>query len=779
MEIFTEMASKTAVYAVLLVTIFSVSTANYVEALAAGSYDPSSSRVELRVALLKGYFSKYADMVSGQWVTDTAAVFTASPTEILEYCRTKYPNSDITNIVDSSQPATIGQWCPVNGDECTASAKITYYRCLVGPFESDALMVYNVCKFFHEHDENVCREPTYWKQRAQEDCGRWKMTINSTGMLLPCDVDRYKGVEYTCCPPAPTTTTTVTATTTTTTRTTTVEQVQEEEEEERGAEGQQETPLPERDNTVSHPREIISNILDDPYFSEVGLDGSQEKREYGAAKGRLSSKQKAEKGRVMQQWQEAQEHYLQLKAKDSDKAEKMRKEMTLRFEQTIGDMEAENAEENEELREAHQAHIEAGLKAKINSSYQSFKLAVEVGKPKARKILHGLKRYLHAVQKARQHYIRHYRHLRRTDPLKADQHKSAMLQMLSALNLDVAHALDKVQALPNLYSELKPKIDALLESTADSDDDVALIRAAEEEQIAEPTEPALERIDEFQSVEETVESQSEDEEEVKTGSVLEELMGKVEVAEKKEVEEEEQQLEETDQEQPSEEDVEEEEILTEEDTQAPALAKTATSTKTSASTTRPAKPSSPTKTRISTMVQTEPETPTPSRELELDIGKETEIQVPDIVPIIAVKPIESYLEEELDGPIETEVEKPKTLIVAQKPAAKVQKSAAAVRMEKQRLVNRDQENMVDTSVTKKRLPIRSEPMVAFGLACGVLAVATVLVIAVLIVRRKTRRTPVNNGFTEIDPNLTVEQRHIVSMQQNGYENPTYKYFDMQ
>ncbi|XP_071490569.1 amyloid-beta precursor-like protein [Diadema antillarum] len=750
MEIFTEMASKTAVYAVLLVTIFSVSTANYVEALAAGSYDPSSSRVELRVALLQGYFSKYADMVSGQWVTDTSAEFTSSPAEILKYCRTKYPNSDITNIVDSSQPATIGQWCPVSGDECTASAKITYYRCLVGPFESDALMVYNVCKFFHEHDENVCREPTYWKQRAQEDCGRWKMTINSTGMLLPCDVDRYKGVEYTCCPPAPTTTTTITTITTTTTRTTTVEQVQEEEEEEqRGAEGQQETPLPERDNTVSHPRDIISNILDDPYFSEVGLDGSQEKREYGAAKGRLSSKQKAEKGRVMQQWQEAQEHYLQLKAKDSDKAEKMRKEMTLRFEQTIGDMEAENAEENEELREAHQAHIEGGLKAKINSSYQSFKVAVEVGKPKARKILHGLKRYLHAVQKARQHYIRHYRHLRRTDPLKADQHKSAMLQMLSALNLDVAHALDKIQALPNLYAELKPKIDALLESTADSDDDVALIRAAEEEQIAEPTEPARERIDEFQSVEETVESQSEDEEEM-----------------------------ETDQEEPSEEDVEEE-SLTEEDTQAPALAKTATSTKTSASTTRPAKPSSPTKTRISTMVQTEPETPTPSRELELDIGKETEIQVPAIVPIIAVKPIESYLEEELDGPIETEVEKPKTLIIAQKPAAKVQKSAAAVRMEKQRLVNRDQENMVDTSVTKKRLPIRSEPMVAFGLACGVLAVATVLVIAVLIVRRKTRRTPVNNGFTEIDPNLTVEQRHIVSMQQNGYENPTYKYFDMQ
>jgi len=27
--------------------------------------------------------------------------------------------------------------------------------------------------------------------------------------------------------------------------------------------------------------------------------------------------------------------------------------------------------------------------------------------------------------------------------------------------------------------------------------------------------------------------------------------------------------------------------------------------------------------------------------------------------------------------------------------------------------------------------------------------------------------------------MTMEQRHINMMQQNGYENPTYKYFEMQ
>lgn len=68
---------------------------------------------------------------------------------------------------------------------------------------------------------------------------------------------------------------------------------------------------------VAKPQ-ITSNILDDPYFSEQGLAGRVEKKEYSNAKGRLSTNQKAKMARVMQQWQEAQEHYETLKAKDPE-----------------------------------------------------------------------------------------------------------------------------------------------------------------------------------------------------------------------------------------------------------------------------------------------------------------------------------------------------------------------------------------------------------------------------------------------------------------------------
>ena len=33
------------------------------------------------------------------------------------------------------------------------------------------------------------------------------------------------------------------------------------------------------------------------------------------------------------------------------------------------------------------------------------------------------------------------------------------------------------------------------------------------------------------------------------------------------------------------------------------------------------------------------------------------------------------------------------------------------------------------------------------------------------------------GFVEVDQSASPEERHVANMQINGYENPTYKYFE--
>lgn len=66
-----------------------------------------------------------------------------------------------------------------------------------------------------------------------------------------------------------------------------------------------------------------------------------------------------------------------------------------------------------------------------------------------------------------------------------------------------------------------------------------------------------------------------------------------------------------------------------------------------------------------------------------------------------------------------------------------------------------------------------------GLAVAGIAVFVILVAGIVVLRRKNAgRAQQNHGFVEIDQAaVSPEERHVANMQMNGYENPTYKYFE--
>ena len=66
-----------------------------------------------------------------------------------------------------------------------------------------------------------------------------------------------------------------------------------------------------------------------------------------------------------------------------------------------------------------------------------------------------------------------------------------------------------------------------------------------------------------------------------------------------------------------------------------------------------------------------------------------------------------------------------------------------------------------------------------GIGIGSVAVFIVIVVAVVMLRKRSRRQPITHGFVEVDPAASPEERHVANMQMNGYENPTYRYFEMQ
>lgn len=65
------------------------------------------------------------------------------------------------------------------------------------------------------------------------------------------------------------------------------------------------------------------------------------------------------------------------------------------------------------------------------------------------------------------------------------------------------------------------------------------------------------------------------------------------------------------------------------------------------------------------------------------------------------------------------------------------------------------------------------------LAFAGIALLTATIVGIVLLRRHTQRLPHSQGFVEVDQTASPEERHVANMQINGYENPTYKYFEAQ
>ena len=72
--------------------------------------------------------------------------------------------------------------------------------CLVGPFQSDALLVPRTCLFDHIHDSRTCQSYDAWNQSAIAACAGRGLVQQSFAIMQPCAVDRFSGAEFVCCP---------------------------------------------------------------------------------------------------------------------------------------------------------------------------------------------------------------------------------------------------------------------------------------------------------------------------------------------------------------------------------------------------------------------------------------------------------------------------------------------------------------------------------------------------------------------------------------------------
>ncbi|XP_024132186.1 amyloid-like protein 2 isoform X4 [Oryzias melastigma] len=187
---------------VLVLCIVVPALAGYIEALAANA-GTGFAVAEPQVAMFCGKLNMHVNIQTGRWEPDPSGTKSCIRTKegVLEYCQEVYPELQITNVVEANQPIQIKNWCRREKKVCKGHDHIVVpFKCLVGEFVSDVLLVPEKCKFFHKERMDMCVSHQQWHGVAKEACSKSSMVLHSYGMLVPCGVDMFRGTEYVCCP---------------------------------------------------------------------------------------------------------------------------------------------------------------------------------------------------------------------------------------------------------------------------------------------------------------------------------------------------------------------------------------------------------------------------------------------------------------------------------------------------------------------------------------------------------------------------------------------------
>ncbi|XP_066478626.1 amyloid-beta precursor protein isoform X4 [Tiliqua scincoides] len=471
---------------------------------------------EPQVAMFCGKLNMHMNVQNGKWESDPSGAKGCIGTKegILQYCQQVYPELQITNVVEANQPVTIQNWCKRGWKQCRSHSHIVVpYRCLVGEFVSDALLVPDKCKFLHQERMDVCETHLHWHTVAKESCSEKGMNLHDYGMLLPCGIDKFRGVEFVCCPVAD--------------ESENVDSAEAEEddsdvwwggadadyadgsydkvaeeqltEEEDGADVEDENADEEEDDgdeaeeeiedqyreaterttsiatTTTTTTESVEEVVRVPTTAASTPDAvdkyletpgdENEHSHFQKAKERLEAKHRERMSQVMREWEEA-EH----KAKNLPKADK--KAVIQHFQEKVESLEQEAANERQQLVGRHMARVEAMLNDRRRISLENYITALQAVPPKPRHVFNMLKKYVRAEQKDRQHTLKHFEHVRMVDPKKAAQIRSQVMTHLRVIYERMNQSLSLLYNVPAVAEEIQDEVDELLQKEQNYSDDV-------------------------------------------------------------------------------------------------------------------------------------------------------------------------------------------------------------------------------------------------------------------------------------------------------------------
>ncbi|XP_068126693.1 amyloid-beta precursor protein isoform X4 [Hyperolius riggenbachi] len=636
---------------------------------------------EPQIAMFCSKLNMHMNVQTGKWETDATGTKSCIGTKegILQYCQEVYPELQITNVVEANQAVTIQNWCKKGRKQCRSHTHIVVpYRCLVGEFVSDALLVPDKCRFLHQERMDTCESHLHWHTVAKESCSERTMSLHEYGMLLPCGIDKFRGVEFVCCPVADENDNFDSADAEDDSdvwwggadadyadrsedknaqarqeEEEDVVEVEEEEVDDDEDDGEDVEDEPEENfeeaterttsiaTTTTTTTESVEEVVRVPTtaastpdavdkYLEIPNDENEHDR-FQKAKERLEGKHRERMSEVMKEWEEAERQ-----AKNLPKADK--KAVIERFQEKVESLEQEAANERQKLVETHMVRVEAILNDRRRIALENYITALQADPPRPRHVFNMLKKYVRAEQKDRQHTLKHFEHVRMVDPKKAAQIRSQVMTHLRVINERMNQSFSLLYKVPAVAEEIQDEADELFQKEQNYSDDVL------SNMISEPR--------------------------ISYGN----------------------------------------------DALMPSLTETKTT-------------------------------------VDL-LPVDSEFNVDDLQPWhpFGVDSVPANTENEGSGLTNIKTEEISEV-----------KMDAGYEVHHQKLVFFAEE-------------VGSNKGAIIGLMVGGVVIATVIVITLVMLKKK-QYTSIHHGVVEVDAAVTPEERHLTKMQQNGYENPTYKFFE--
>ncbi|XP_024222437.1 amyloid-beta-like protein isoform X4 [Bombus impatiens] len=615
---------------------------------------PAGGRSEPQVATLceagEVYLAQHMGE-QGRWVSsaDKKSCMT-DKLEILEYCKKAYPKRDITNIVESSHYVRVNGWCKPGRTKCKLSRWVKPYRCLEGPFQSDALLVPEGCLFDHLHNQTKCWESHRWNATAADTCRERNMNLRSFAMLLPCGISLFSGVEFVCCPkhlkenmkakkpidlPIPKG----------------MDEDLDEDEDDLEDDDGLDTEADDEDDSEADPEDVLSDQPDDDESDEEYLDDYN----YDTTTSRLSTTvSTTEKPK---QEVTAMPLPVSTSTQQSSQSQSTPDPYLTHFDPRSEHQSYKQAQMR--LEEVHKEKVtKEAVKQRNEEAMSCYTAALNETPPNMHRIQKCLQKLLRALHKDRHHTIAHYKHLLDSSLEQAQREKPATLEHLAEIDRITNQSLLMLERYPDLSAKIGRLMDDYVLALRSKDETPGLLLAMTRE-----AEAAI--LDKYQA---DVTSKQQEKEHQK---LLERVRKEQRKAERGELRTEQAQQEEND-----------------------------------------------------------------------SINDNKDIQQPPEQP------------------------------------------SAVAAMHSEGLVRAAHSMTHDISHSEPGYSVRREMYhresrsVYFTLAFAGIALMAAAVVGVAVFKRRSARSPHSQGFIEVDQAATPEERHVANMQINGYENPTYKYFEI-